>query len=94
MVTIHIGAQVITVQVIGVVPGAWDLEDITRIPVLDLDMDFRFIPIFMVAGDGIIHTTIIHTEITISDKTLLITREEEMQYLPLGMEADPTLEMQ
>jgi len=59
-----------------------------------LDMDFRFIPIFMEAGDGTIHTTIIHTEIIISDKTSLIIPEEEMQYLPLGMEAGQTLGMQ
>ena len=56
-------------------------------------MDFRFIPIFMVAEDGIIHTTLIHTEIIISGKTPLITQEEEMRFLPTGMEADPTLEM-
>ncbi len=68
------------------------MEDIIRIPVLD--MDFRFTPIFMVAGDGIILTTIIHIEIIISDKTWHITPEEEMQFLPIGMPADPTLEMQ
>ena len=61
---------------------------------MDMDMDIRFIPIFMEAGDGIIHTTIIQTEITISDKMLLIIPEEEMQFLPIGMEADQTLEMQ
>jgi hypothetical protein len=67
------------------------LEDILHIQVLG--MDFRFIPIFMVVEDGIILTTIIHTEIIISDKTPLITLEEEMQYLPIEMAADQTLEM-
>lgn len=77
--TILIGARVITVQDIGVVPGVSGLDHFILHTAMVLDMELLCILIFTEVADGIILITFILTETIISDKTLLIIPDEEMQ---------------